>query len=69
MLGESDGNQAPQFLFDGAVRNGDRREILFALKIDGGPEVLQRDLASRRGEVVKKRSQFAFRQTVLDIVQ
>ncbi len=69
MLGKSNGNQSPQFLFDGAVRNGDRRKILFALEVDAGPEMRQRDPASRLGEVVEKRSQFVLGQPVLNILQ
>jgi hypothetical protein len=69
MLGKSNGNQSPQFLFDRAVRNGDRRKILFALEVGAGPEMRQRDPASRLGEVVEKRSQFVLGQPVLNILQ
>lgn len=69
MLGESNGNQSPQFLFNGAVGNGDRRKILLTLEVDAGPEMGQRDPAGRLGKIVEKRSQFVLGQAVLNILQ
>ncbi len=69
MLGESGGNQSPQFLFDGAVRDGDRRQVLFALEVDVGSEMRQRNPAGCIGKVLEKRSQLVVGQSVLNIVQ